>query len=184
MDTNKQTAYTMHAAGKSYSEIAEELNTSKTTAFAWVKEVRMSKRGETSSPRTTHSNPTNRMKPRVKEPAHYIEQRQKIDELTSLTEQMSRELHSIQQKQIERERMRIQRLIDQVLENDGEIWSIDDLYETESELSVLREELLSIDVGQANWLEDTLDPIREALLEAAEQFEEDGLDECEVWFTE
>lgn len=124
------------------------------------------------------------MKPRVKEPAHYTEQRQKIDELTSLTEQMSREIQSIQHKQIERERLRIQRQIDQVLENDGETWSVDDLYETESELSVLREELLSIDSDQLNWLEDTLDPIREALLDAAEQLEEDGLDEGEVWFTE
>ncbi len=184
MDMNKQTAYTMHAAGKSYSEIAEELNTSKTTAFAWVKEVRMSKRGDSHSQHASHSNPVNRMKPRVKEPAHYTEQRQKIDELTSLTEQMSREIQSIQHKQIERERLRIQRQIDQVLENDGETWSVDDLYETESELSVLREELLSIDDGQENWLEDTLDPIREALLDAAEQLEEDGLDEGEIWFTE
>jgi transposase len=184
MDTNKQTAYTMHAAGKSYSEIAEELNTSKTTAFAWVKEVQMSKRGDSHSQQASHSNPVNRMKPRVKEPAHYTEQRQKIDELTSLTEQMSREIQSIQHKQIERERLRIQRQIDLVLENDGEIWSVDELYETESDLAVLREELLSIDAEQENWLEDTLDPIREALMDAAEQLEEDGLDEGEVWFTE
>lgn len=97
---------------------------------------------------------------------------------------MSREIHSIQQKQIERERLRIQRQIDQVLENDGETWTVDELYETESELSVLREEFLSIDDSQETWLEDTLDPIRESLLEAAEQLEEDGLDEGEVWFTE
>lgn len=183
MEPNKHTALQLHAAGKSYSEIAVELDISKTTAFAWVKEARMNRGAFRPSPSST-SDRIGRMNPRVKEPAHYTQQRQRIDELTSLTEQMSQEIRSIREKQIERERLRITRQINRILELDGETWTVDDLYETESELSDARDELLAVDPNQVDWLDEVLEPVCDALLEAAEQLEEEGLDEGQVWLTD
>jgi hypothetical protein len=71
-----------------------------------------------------------------------------------------------------------------ITQNDGEIWTVEDLYQTAAELENIRDEMVDSDSNIESWVDSQINPLIELLVDAAESLIDEGLDEGEVYFTE
>lgn len=209
MDPNKKRAFELHQEGKSFSEIGEVLNIAKTTAHGWVKEVELNERyskrypnapdvrssssfgtyGTQNAPNqarneTERSTSARHGKVRVKEPAYIAEQRGKIVELEERTSQLTSQLITTRRKQIEQLKRRFKKVHALMVDNDGEIWTIDELTDCAEDLESIREDMLDIDPDESEWIEFNLSPLLLLLNEASESLTDEDMDEGEIFFFE
>jgi|GEM_PF-4002474 len=203
MDDHKGKALELHMAGKSYAEIAAALGTSKTTAYTWVKEAEKDSAVNVQTVNDANSRPfgtfrtpnaanfsnirsesSGTSKVKVKEPGYVAEQRQRIAELEAQTQHLAEQLSDSKRKQIERLKRKFQTTQEFITQNDGEIWSVDELYQTAAELESLRDDMIDSDSNMQVWVESHIHPLIELLEEAAESLTDEDLDEGEVFFYE
>jgi predicted transcriptional regulator len=203
MDNHKGKALELHMAGKSYAEIATALGTSKTTAYTWVKEAEKDSAvnvqlvndaniqsfGTFRTPNTANlsnirSEAGGTSKVKIKEPGYVAEQRQRIAELEAQTQHLAEQLSNSKRKQIERLKRKFQTTQEFITQNNGEVWSVDELYQTAAELENLSDDMNDIDSNMQVWVESHIHPLIELLEEAAESLTDGDLDEGEVFFYE
>jgi transposase-like protein len=203
MTNLKEKALEMHRNGKSYAEIASALGISKSSAFTWVKDADKTAIpndrntnvphertfGTPNSGSFTHfsdsrSELTPNTKVKVKEPGYVLEQRQRIAELEARTAQLSAQLMETKQKQINQLKRKFQNIQDLVIDNDGEVWSVDELFETASKLENLMGDILDLDPNTQEWVNVSVIPLIQLLEERAESLTDEDLDEGEVYFYE
>lgn len=207
MDPKKQHAYDLYQSGMSYSDIADHLGIAKATAHAWVKEIEHAEQHGSSSsnsnvvrspnafdsfgsPKKPGISPNNAErsrasgKVRVKEPAYVIEQKARLAELEERTRNLSSQLNASRQKQSDQLHRRFEKVRQTMRDNDGEIWSLDELDDFREDLESIREDLLDLDESEILWIRDHLDPLIVLLQEAASSLEEEDMDQGEIFFFE
>jgi transcriptional regulator with PAS, ATPase and Fis domain len=209
MTNQKAKALELHREGKSYSEIATSLGISKTTAYTWVKEVERDAVQNDSNSNPTVNRPfgtfqtsrtaqfanngaltesrseiSNNGRVKVKEPAYVAEQRQRIAELEATTKSLSEQLYETKLKQIAQLKRKVQHVQELLTESDGEVWSLDELYQNASDLEILRDDIIDIDANMQVWVDSHITPMIELLEMAAESLEDENLEEGEVYFYE
>jgi hypothetical protein len=203
MTNLKEKALELHRNGKSYAEIAAALGTSKTTAFSWVKDAEKDsavnvqsvndakiqsfgtlRTQSTANLSNIRSEAGGISKVKIKEPAYLAEQRQRIAELEAQTQHLAEQLSDSKRKQIERLKRKFQKTQEFITQNNGEVWSVDELYQTAAELENLSDDMNDTDSNIQVWVESHIHPLIELLEEAAESLTDGDLDEGEVFFYE
>jgi predicted transcriptional regulator len=203
MIEHKSRALELHRAGASYSEIAAALGTSKTTAYTWVKDAEKDsavnvqsvndakiqsfgtlRTQNTANLSNIRSEAGGISKVKIKEPGYLAEQRQRIAELEAQTQHLAEQLSDSKRKQIERLKRKFQKTQEFITQNNGEVWSVDELYQTAAELENLSDDMNDTDSNIQVWVESHIHPLIELLEEAAESLTDGDLDEGEVFFYE
>lgn len=207
MDPKRQQAYDLYQSGMSYGKIAKHLNISRSTAHNHVKEVEHAEQLRSSgsdsndvrspsvfdsfgTPRTASisQESTERVpvsgKVRVKIPAYVIEQKARLAELEERTHHLSTQLHATRQKQSEQLHRRCEKVRQTMEDNDGDVWTLDELDDCREQLESIREDLLGLDESEIHWIHDHLDPLIELLHDASGSLEEEDMDEGEIFFFE
>jgi transposase-like protein len=203
MTNLKEKALELHRNGKSYAEIASALGISKTSAFTWVKDADKTTIpndhstnvqhertfGTPNSAFNTHfsdsrSELTPNTKVKVKEPGYVLDHQQRIAELEARTAELSAQLLETKQKQIDQLKRKFQKIQELVIDNNGEVWSVDELFETASKLENLMGDILDLDPNTKDWVNASVIPLIQLLEEAAESLTDENLDEGEVCFYE
>lgn len=195
MDPQKKRAYELYQQGKSFSEIGEALHISKSTAHGWIKEIEVNERhfkriSNAPDVRSSSSFGTFRTpnplkgKVRVKEPSYIAEQRGKIVELEERTQQLTSQLLATRKKQVEQLKRRFKKVHSLMVDNEGELWTIDELTDCAEELESIREDLLDIDPDESEWIETNLNTLLLRLNEASQSLTDEDMEEGEIFFFE
>lgn len=204
MDALKQSALEMHERGSSYSEIAEEMAISKSTAYAWVKEAKLldTSHSETreysderafepfETARTPHTErfPNERSgqpikgNVRVKEPSYVTELQERVAFLEKSLHSFTSHIKKIDLLLITSLKSSCTNVYETMKENEGEVWTIDELYDLSGKLESTRQSILSIDQNADEWISIQIDPLLRILHEATQSLIDEDMDEGELYF--
>lgn len=204
MDTSKNKALELHERGYSYSEIAEELAISKSTAHAWVKDAMLNEQEQREQDSSVHeytfdsfetantdkferfsnerSTQSIKGNVRVKEPSYVTELQEKLRFLESVVQSLKSHVSKIDLLLIDNLKKSCTNVYKTMRENQGEIWSLDELYAFVNQLEANKNSMLSIDDSSEDWIVNRLEPLLQILYEAIQGLIDEDLDEGELQF--